>query len=816
MRKQSLHSDWTFQQINNSVSYHQPQLKPVPPLPATIPGNIHLDLVNAGIIDHPFKRLNEIGVQWVDRADWQFDTKFMVDKGPASRHVLRFEGLDTVATILLNGQAIGTHDSFFTPLELNVSDLILDGENELSVQLLSAVNVGAERREAYFKKHGKPQNFVMFDERAFVRKPGYMSGWDWGPRLVGCGIFGQVSLDSFENRIESFDVKVEPSDDGWFLVTASATSTDGSEVILTVNPHSHETDIEKVSPSSWRLKGELWWPVGYGAQPLHSVTATVGSESVTKKFGLRTIKLLREADQVGESFEFEVNGLKIWARGANWIPNDSFPSQIGSDDLRSQVRRAVELNMNMLRVWGGGMYESEAFYDACDEMGVLVWQDFPFGCMYYPDDEEWQDTIYKEASFHVKRLAHRASLALWCGNNENLVMWQTKWGGTGIQPDRYYGENHYEGSLKRAVEDFNPNCSYIASSPIGMSPDESEPVGPERNAGMGRYGDSHYWDVWHGRGDWKFYRDSDTRFSSEFGFASSCSLEQWQEILKGRDWESFPSAAVLHHDKTGKAWATFLGYVTAHYPEPKSVEDWVYYSQLNQRDALVCGIEHYRRFEPCGGSLIWQFNDCWPVTSWAVQDYSRRLKPAGFELERLYAPVTISLDYLVGFETAGYWLVNDSTETVEVDFTVTAIDTTTGNIIQEWNQHVKLAADSRELALSLPLSGLNRSQTALRARLGTEASTDRWQLLVDPKDCKFGAPSMSVESAEGKLLLHVNGFVADLVVWDQSGSASINSATVNQPGWQPKWAANETLSFRVEGEIQSLRIRSLSGNHDIT
>ncbi len=383
-----------------------------------------------------------------------------------------------------------------------------------------------------------------------------MSGWDWGPRLVSCGIWKPVQLLQYRSRIKGFHVHNEPLANGAFrLRTETVVEGDGQPKIK-FDSQTYQGDMDIVVDSP-----ELWWPNGYGTPTLHQISASLESgHRITKSIGFRTIELSRAADNRGESFDFVVNGKKIWARGANWIPNDSFPSRVTDRDYKRQVETCQELNMNMLRVWGGGLYESDAFYDACDENGILVWQDFPYACSYYPDDDAACASADQEARYQIERLRERASLALWCGNNENLVLWESKWGGNEKSPTRFYGERIYNDVLPKAIADLDPQTPYVISSPSSAKLQTADTTG----ANEGQYGDQHYWDVWHGRGDWKYYTDSTARFASEFGFASSCSLSQWKLVIsRPSEWQ-FDSATVRWHDKTGKPFETYSGYVMAH------------------------------------------------------------------------------------------------------------------------------------------------------------------------------------------------------------------------------------------------------------
>jgi len=430
MTSTDLSTNWLFKAAGE-LPFHRPQIQTADWLLGNIPGHIHRDLVDNGIIADPFTDRHEIGCAWVDDTDWTYQTEF--DFQPSDElptRALRFEGLDTVCAIFLNDDLIASHDNMFVPLELDVSSKLRTGKNSLRVEFKSAVKTGIERRKKFFEEQSLPWDTVWFDERAFVRKAGYMSGWDWGPRLVSCGIWKPVQLLQYRSRIKSFHVHTEPLANGAFRLRTETIVEGDDQPKVQFASQTYDGDLDIVVESP-----ELWWPNGYGAPTLHEISAILESgHRVNKKIGFRTIELTREPDSQGESFDFVVNEKKIWARGANWIPNDSFPSRITDRDYKRQVETCQELNMNMLRVWGGGLYESDAFYDACDENGILVWQDFPYACSYYPDDDAACASADQEAHYQIERLRDRTSLALWCGNNENLVLWESQWGGKEKSP----------------------------------------------------------------------------------------------------------------------------------------------------------------------------------------------------------------------------------------------------------------------------------------------------------------------------------------------------------------------------------------------
>ncbi|MEI7985990.1 MAG: hypothetical protein WCI55_10205 [Armatimonadota bacterium] len=710
-------------------------------LSATVPGHIHLDLMEHGIIPNPHERMNEIGAQWVDSTDWSYRCKFDWEPDPdAPKRVLMFDGLDTICTISLNGTQIAEHDNMFVPLEIDVINHLKSGENELRIDFKSALNVGADRMAAYFKAQGMPEAVERFEERSFVRKIQCMYGWDWGPRLVSCGVWRPVRLIEYASRVISLSATQDWQPDGSVILTAHVEHEGPGELDFELI-----IGDEALSSANGKFHIEnppLWWPADIGDQPLAVLTVGISDPKndwrddwKSIKVGFREIKLLREKDEVGESFEFEVNGIKVYAKGFNWIPDYSFPAAITRARYEERLSQAHDLGSNMLRIWGGGMYESDDFYDICDELGIMVWQDFMHACAYYPDTDEWQEVAKTEATFHLKRLRHRASLALWCGNNENLTMWQGKWNWMGHpHPPRLYGEHLYDNIYPALVKELDPERSYIHTSPCGDL---------EKDCNAGLVGDSHYWDAWHGRGDWKYYLDSTARFSSEYGFASACSIALWEETLNEEDWD-WKGAAVRWHDKTRKGYDVFTGLVELHYPKSETLEDWTYYSQLNQRDALRMGVEHFRRTAYCRGSLIWQLNDIWPVQSWAVIDSSGRYKAAAHEIaRRLYTQRLYSFERVKEKILVHY--IDDRVEGDEEHllFTVTATNLSTGEELKEWEIRFEGSPGERKVIGEIDLTGLSVPDTLI---FGWGPYGDAWHLMGEPKEMNYASPTLILGS----------------------------------------------------------------------
>ena len=804
LRRTSLHQGWQFAES----SWEEPGGKlgklgywELEWLPARVPGHVHLDLIDNGVIAHPFERMNEMGCQWVDDKDWSYRTSFEWQPNDAlPRRVLRFEGLDTVCRVILNGELVAEHDNMFVPLELDVSARLVPGRNELRIDFASAVRVGLERQAEWLREQGLSGDFERLLERSFVRKVQCMYGWDWGPRLVSCGVWRPVELVEHAARINDVLVEQEHLPDGRVRLRIKSTLEGEARVkhvLEGVGELDADGEILIEDP-------ELWYPAGLGEPALYVLrsraysvdTGVVHDEKVTR-VGLRTVRLCREADRHGESFEFEVNGQRVWAMGANWIPDHSFPSTISAGQYRSRLEAARAAGMNMLRIWGGGLYETDEFYDLCDELGLMVWQDFAFACAYYPDTGAWRDVVRREAEVNVRRLRGHPSLVLWCGNNENLMMWQQRWGDKTKQPPRYFGEALYDEVLPAVVAALDPQRPYIPSSPFG---------GDDANGGG--HGDQHYWDVWHGRGDWQHYRDSTARFASEYGFASSPSLRAWSEVLGDGHSAGALDLAVRWHDKTLKGYDTFRRYVFLHYPETSELEAWTYYSQLNQRDAMRAALEHYRSSEFCRGSLIWQLNDCWPVQSWALIDGLGQPKPAWFELSRLHAPLLLALRRS-GNEIE-CWAAYDNVPVgvrVEGELVVRATALTDGAPLGRWTAPVSLESCARRSLLRFDASALPPRGALLTAELGGARAT---LLLAEPKELELGAPEELAVSlmSDGELRLASPTPLIDLCLWDDDGTAAFaeNALTLPEPG---------QISLGYEGSGLGLRARSLAGEHRV-
>lgn len=621
-------------------------------IPASVPGCVHTDLQAAGRILDPFWGTNESGLQWIDERDWEYEAPFTATEALlAEEHVdLVAEGLDTLATVRVNGRTVASTENMFIGFRWDIRPLLRPGANTLSVRFASATR--------YIRTHRTGHRPREINDPVggctAIRKEQCQFGWDWGPRFVTAGIWRDIRLEGWSgNRI----AEVELSQDH---------RTDGT-VVLTASPRLARRDT--AASCAWRLRlgsrvvgsgtgtrivvsePRLWWPNGQGDQPLYDIelqiTASNGAPigSWSRRIGLRTVELQQNADKWGTSFQFAVNGRPIFAKGANWIPAHCFVAGLPRSAYARDLEAAAAANMNMVRVWGGGIYESEDFYDLCDELGLLVWQDFMFACTLYPGDPEFIASSRDEAEYQVKRLRHRACLALWCGNNE-------VWGINAhelLDPKKRRLRDDYERLFHRAlpavVKAHGGPTPYWPSSPWRGDPDTGHPAGEAR-------GDTHFWDVWHGRNPVKDYEKWSFRFASEFGMQSYSSAQTQATFCPPDDPNVFGNV-MEDHQKNRGGNQVILDYVSRRYRFPKNQESLIYLSQLNQVNCVETGVGHYRRNMPrCMGALYWQLNDCWPVASWSSIEFTGRWRALHHAARRFFAPAFASV-HLPGDEVFG-------------------------------------------------------------------------------------------------------------------------------------------------------------------
>jgi beta-mannosidase len=642
MHTQSLTGQWQFREKGSDEW-----------LPAHVPGSVHTDLLALGRIPDPFVADNELHVQWVAEHDWEYRLVFHADPEllAEERIFLVCDGLDTLADATFNCRPVGHAENAFRRYCWDVTSLLADGENELHITFpspVAAIRARMEEQPLASPSHSIPGG-------PYLRKPPCQFGWDWGPRLPPVGIWKDIRLEGYAiARLD--DVHLRQSHDGERVVVSVQVSVERwestdlcAELCITAPDGLTQEAGAKLAGGATTstllidvADPRLWWPNGYGEQPLYQIKVTLcrGEQVCDRRafqLGLRTLELRREPDAFGTSFTFAVNDVPVFAKGANWIPADSFPTRITDEHLEHLVRSAAEAHMNMLRAWGGGFYEDERFYDLCDRYGILVWQDFIFSCSVYPTDEAFFENVRAEVVENVRRLRHRASLALWCGNNEMEWGWVSKW--------RDLAESqHLKAAYDRmfhhllpeicAAED--PDTPYWPSSPSSGAPFE--------NPNSVEAGDTHNWEVWHENKPFTAYRQHPSRFVSEFGFQSLPPLDTIRTYADEAEW-NMTSYIIEHHQRNAAGNSKIIAYMADHFRLPKDFPSLVYVTQVLQAECVRTRVEYWRRNRRCtSGALYWQLNDCWPAASWSSLDYFGRWKALHYAARRFYAPVLLSAE----------------------------------------------------------------------------------------------------------------------------------------------------------------------------
>ncbi len=642
-KKQSLTGDyWQFRQTGDEIW-----------MPASVPGCVHTDLLVLEQIPDPFVGDNEKRVQWVAEADWEYRVQFEANPELLNQpHIwLVCDGLDTLATVSLNGRELGRAANMFRQYRWDVKPLLEATGNELFVAFDSPVRF-ASAQQAIRPMPGVSQ---AIPGGPYLRKAPCQFGWDWGPQLPPIGSWKDIRLEGYAGgRIADVrlsqqhaggrvtveaQVAVESWDDLPCSVNLRLVAPDGQ-----VFEASAAVDSENGSGVKVEIADpQLWWPNGLGGQPLYQTSVELRGDALLLdrrdvQLGLRTLELRQEPDEWGRSFTFVVNGVSIFAKGANWIPADSFPTRISDESLEELIRSAAETHQNMLRVWGGGFFEEERFYDLCDRYGILVWQDFIFSCSIYPlDDPDFLENVRVETVENIRRLRHRASLALWCGNNEMEWGWADwGWNRPELQDMKAAYDEFFHRTLPAWCAAEDPDTAYWPSSPSSDMPFD-DPNGQAQ-------GDAHYWDVWHGRKPFTAYRDQYPRFMSEFGFQALPPLSTIRTYAEEADW-NMTSYIMEQHQKNASGNSLMVGQMLDTFRLPKDFESLVYLSMVLQAEGIRYGVEHWRRHpDRVAGTLYWQLNDCWPVASWSSLDVFGRWKALHYAARRFYAPLLLSIE----------------------------------------------------------------------------------------------------------------------------------------------------------------------------
>ena len=698
-------------------------------LKATVPGTAQTDLLAAGKLPDPYMADNEAKVQWVGLSDWQYKTDLTVSAATLTRdHVdLVFEGLDTFAVVRVNGTQVLATANMFRTWRADVKALLHAGVNSIEVDLDSPLKKMKPLVAAMPYVMPGAYDSAFGDEplgrnsSTYVRKAGYQYGWDWGPRVVALGIWKPVKLEAWDDvRLSDFHVAQVHLDDQVAAINAVFDIQSDKIQSVTINTEITAPDgtihryvqaaalFPGVNPVSVPVQikdPQRWWPVGYGKANLYTVTATVmqGSDVIgqsTRRIGLRTTEIRREKDQWGKSFEIVVNGVPIFAKGANMIPFDIFPTRVTAAQQDRMLQSAVDANMNILRIWGGGTYQDDHVYDKADELGVMIWQDFMFGGAIIPYDRDFRENTRIEAVEQVKRLRDHPSIVLWAGNNEVQTDWEN-WGGstealkTSVSPaerDRIVigMVRMFDQVLRGAVDQNSPGTPYWAGTP---STDYDGPADQNDD------GDRHYWSVWGGK-PVEEYLNVTPRFMSEYGLQSFPVMATIKAFAGPGDMQ--PETPVMRaHQKydKGNGNKRLLLYIHNNYGEPKTFEDFVYLSQLMQADGIELAASHLRAARPQSmGSMYWQLNDVWPGASWASVDYYGRWKALQFHAKRFYAPLSVSLLRNNGVTEAH--VLSDLTTAKALTWRLRVLDLS-GKVLSEKSGAVTVAPLTSPLVASL-------------------------------------------------------------------------------------------------------------------
>lgn len=798
-------------------------------LPATVPGNVHMDLVKNKQIPDPFFSDNEKKVQWVENEDWEYRTVFTCDKKTFSKHniELEFEGLDTYAKVYLNGKLILESDNMFSSWIVNVKKFIKQGENHLLVVFESAVKKGkAEAAKLPYTLPG--------DEKVFTRKAQYQYGWDWGPRLVTCGIWKPIKLITWDNiKVESiytntklihdtlakvdfiFEIRSETED--YYNINYNLSTGAGrrreqlkmQNQLIVLKPGLNTVTVSTSIPNP-----RIWWCNGMDKRRPWMYTAgfkiSHGDTMVTQQsvnFGIRTIELVTEKDSAGNSFYFKLNGVPIFMKGANYVPHHNFLPNAEKDASRKLLMMCKETGMNMLRIWGGGVYADEDFYKDCDRAGILVWQDFMFACAMYPRNPKFLENVREEITQQVKSLRNHTSLALWCGNNEIDEGWHN-WG---WQKQYKYSKKDsaiiwsdykklFHEIIPGIIKQNDPHANYWPSSPsIGWGHKESL-----------QQGDSHYWGVWWGNEPFENYEKKVGRFMSEYGFQGMPSIETFKTFCDSADL-NFSSSAIKNHQKHPTGYQTITKYMERDYKVPSDFEKFIYVSQLVQERGMRTAIEAHRRAMPyCMGTLFWQLNDCWPVSSWSAVDFYNRPKAFYYSLEELFDNVLVSVqkeneDYKI-------FVVNEKSYSFDGKIKITVCDFS-GKEIYSKTSEVRIISNTSHSYLTFSekeIKDLEKDKMYLRCQLTSideEIKKKTLYFFSSPKDLKLFIPKleMTYQPTIYGIKIKSNSFVKNLFLQAIDNSFSKNYFDL-EPG--------EEIEFRLSKPIQSTdQIKFTSINH---
>lgn len=714
--EKNIFENWIFKNSKDTIWYN-----------AKVPGCVHTDLLYNKLIPQPFYGINEKQLQYIELNDYEYSCKFDLQSNIFDKQniTLVFEGLDTYADVFLNNKLILKADNMFRTWEINCKELLKLKNNELKIKFSSSVNND--------KKKESESTVKLPDSRAYTRKAPYQYGWDWGPRFVTSGIWRPVKIIAWNNikinsvyfvqkeislekaQIES-EIEVESNIIDNVTITVYNSKTNQIAGIQNINL---VKGINNVNIPFTIKNPDLWFPNGMGNANLYLFKTTISRnkqliDSANTTIGLRKIELINEKDSIGESFYFKINGVPLFMKGANYIPTNSFTTETSNKTYEKLLQDVVNANMNMLRIWGGGIYENDEFYKLCDKNGILIWQDFMFACTMYPGDIMFAESVRNEAIDNIKRLRNHACLAIWCGNNEIDEGWHN-WG---WQKQLVYSpedsakiwedyQKIFHEVLPKAVAKYDNVRSYISTSPR---------KGWGRKESMTE-GDSHYWGVWWGNEPFEMYIKKTGRFMSEYGFQGMPDLKTIKSTVDDTCL-NFNSLQLRNHQKHSSGFETIDEYLKRDYKSPKDFASYIHVSQLLQAEGMKIAIESHRRAKPkCMGTLYWQLNDCWPVTSWSSIDFYGRWKALHYFVKKLYQNVIIS--QTITNDKIEVWVVSDLSKKIDTKIQLKLLDFN-GNPIWEKQIPIQIAANSSKIVFEIKKEDLLKNNDKTKILLYAE------------------------------------------------------------------------------------------------
>jgi beta-mannosidase len=749
--------------------------------PAMVPGTVHTDLEKNGLIKDPLYRMNDDDVQWIENRDWEYLTTFEIDKTTLEKQVveMEFKGLDTYADVYLNENLILQADNMFLGWKVDCKPYLVEGTNKIRIYFHSPVNEGMKKLKQLDYIIPATNEQAPIDQRTnvFTRKAPFHYGWDWGPRLVTSGIWRPLYIRAWDKAvIEDVYLVTESIADNRAVISASldirAKEESSYDITLFINnKNSGIKQTIKATPGINSITFEivmdnprLWWPNGLGEANLYNLDFRLQKRGTVidrsnLNYGVRTIKLVQEPDEAGHTFYFEVNGVPVFMKGANIIPSNTLTPSVTEEIYRKMIQSAVDANMNMLRVWGGAIYEEDMFYQLCDENGLLVWQDFMFACALQPGDELHLENIKKEAEYNVKRLRNFASIALWCGNNENLMAWH-KWGWQNYFNDeqhdfmwRTYVRIFYE-ILPQAVETYDPKNSYWASSPSSIGN-----IIADRKSG-----DEHDWTIWFGQMPFSNYQEDLPRFVSEWGLQAFPGMHTIRSFAEPDDY-GYDSKVMRHRQRSRMNFISpgFDGndmvrqYMDWYYEVPNDFEKFVYVSQLLQAKGYKTAIEAHRSHMPhCMGSLYWQLNDSWPTISWATVDHFYRWKASHYTVKKAFEPIIVTA--IQKDQKLNIFAVSDKLQPINAILVATFMDLR-GDILQTVEKPVIIESNTSTLLSEQNITGwLDKKEIVLlsiKLISGEESLAENIFYFTEPKNLALSNPEIefSLKKNPGGYLL---------------------------------------------------------------